>query len=160
MTNRDLVYIFHILEAVNKILAWTDEVRFEEFIEKDGLLQDAVIRQLSIAGEASQRVSEDIKKKYPEIPWYEIAGTRNRLIHEYAKIEVKIVWEIVKGDLPKFKLQLIQILYDLGGEKQKVDRLRDLTGCIYDPNSKDIVPELNEVLLRFLNRVTIHSCDT
>ena len=77
---------------------YTIRINYNTFL-KDIKTQDAVLRNLEIIGEAAKNVSESIKKKYPDIPWKEIAGTRDRLIHDYFGVNLDIVWGIIKDDL-------------------------------------------------------------
>jgi uncharacterized protein with HEPN domain len=69
-------------------------------LERDELLQFAVVRALELVGEAAWRVPEDIRDQYPTIPWQDIVGTRNRLIHGYDRIDLRIVWDTIQDDLP------------------------------------------------------------
>ena len=73
----------------------------------------SILRALEIIGEAAKRVSQNIKKKYPEIPWREMAGTRDKLIHHYFGIDFDIIWDIAKKDLPDLKEKIQKILKEL-----------------------------------------------
>lgn len=106
--DRDKVYLEHIIEAVRRIKNYTSEITVDDF-KKDPLVQDGVVRQLEIIGEAARVVSEATKKKYPDIPWYNISGMRNRLIHEYFQVDIDLVWNTATEDL--------QILLKTFGEK-------------------------------------------
>jgi len=81
---------------------------FDEFL-KDYKTQDAVIRNIEIIGEASKKISSDLKDKYPNIPWKMIAGTRDRLIHGYFGVNIDIVWEIVTIDMPVLEQEVKKI---------------------------------------------------
>lgn len=72
--------------------------------------QDAVVRNLEIIGEAAKNISDDFRGKYPQIPWRELAGARDRLIHHYFGVNYDIVWVIAKKELPEIIIQLEQIL--------------------------------------------------
>ncbi|HUC02268.1 MAG TPA: DUF86 domain-containing protein [Candidatus Paceibacterota bacterium] len=96
--DRDKLYLQHIVEAIKKIRQYTGGISVEDF-KKDALIQDGVVRQLEIIGEAARVMSEETKKKYPEIPWYNISGMRNRLIHEYFQVDIDAVWKTVTEDL-------------------------------------------------------------
>ncbi|MCI0492372.1 MAG: DUF86 domain-containing protein [Planctomycetes bacterium] len=74
--------------------------------ETDEILQLAVVRALELVGEAATRVPQDVRNQHPTIPWQDIVGTRNRLIHGYDCVDVRIVWDTIQDDLP----QLIDIL--------------------------------------------------
>jgi uncharacterized protein len=72
-------------------------------VEDEKVVQDGVIRQLEIIGEASRHVSETLRDQHGEIPWPEVISLRNRLIHAYDRVDIRIVWEIVENDLPPLK---------------------------------------------------------
>jgi len=74
------------------------------------LHQDAVIRELQVLGEAAGRVSEEVRAEYPEIPWPQIVGLRNRLIHEYFRVKLDVVWDVVTEELPGLIEQLERIV--------------------------------------------------
>ena len=80
-------------------------VRFSEGMDYDSFAKDeksiyAVIRAIEIIGEASQKIPNDVKAKYPEVPWREIASMRNKLVHEYFGINIQVVWQTIREDLP------------------------------------------------------------
>jgi len=96
--DKDKLYFQHIVQAVEKIREYTKNLTVEEF--KDTMLiQDGTIRELEIIGEAARMISKNTKKLYSDIPWYEIAGMRNRLIHEYFGVDLDAVWKTVTQDL-------------------------------------------------------------
>lgn len=114
MSDEFLDFIEDILDAMDKaelLLEGVDYVRFEA----DFRINFAVVRALEIIGEASKRLPEDMRQKYPAIPWKGIAGMRDRIIHGYDNVDLQIVWDVVKNDIPKFKPQITQILTDYGG---------------------------------------------
>jgi len=104
----DKVYLYNILESIEKIENYTANGR-EEFI-KTPLIQDAVIRNLEIIGEATKKISQDLRNNYIEIPWREMAGLRDVLIHDYMGIDINIVWNIVQKDLPGLKDKIKSLL--------------------------------------------------
>jgi len=77
----------------------------EDFL-KDMKTQDAVIRNIEIIGEATKKLSDDIRSKYPEIPWKGLAGMRDRLIHQYFGVNLDIVWNVAKEELPEILSQI------------------------------------------------------
>jgi uncharacterized protein with HEPN domain len=95
----DTIYIDHILLSVNNILNYTKDISKEEFSENT-LIQDAVIRNFEIIGEATKKVSPDFKKTYSEVPWKEMAGMRDKLIHDYIGVDAQVIWDTIKQDLP------------------------------------------------------------
>ena len=109
MRKEDTVYLKHILESIRKIENYVKGLEKGEFM-KNSLVQDAVIRNLEIIGEAAKNVSEDFKNKHKNIPWREIARMRDKLIHAYFGVDLNITWEVIKRDLPKLKKQINKIL--------------------------------------------------
>lgn len=105
---RDRDYVEHIEEAICKIQRFLNDRSEAEFMEND-LLQDAVIRNLEIIGEAVTKLSPELRAKYGEVPWRDIAGMRNRLIHGYMNVNLEIVWDTVVQVLPSFLLSIRQI---------------------------------------------------
>ncbi len=96
---RDKTYLLDILIAARKITEYTQAKTWNEFDQSD-LIQDAVIRQFEIIGEAARLVSQELKDAHPEIPWRQMTKMRNRLIHEYFRVDVEIVWDAVQIDIP------------------------------------------------------------
>lgn len=92
------VYLEDIHAAGRKIGGYIIEGEHTFFTDEK--TQDAVIRQISIIGEAASKLPSALKKKYPDIPWQKIVGMRNILVHEYSDVNLKRVWEVVDRDLP------------------------------------------------------------
>ena len=105
---KDEDLILDILESINRIITYTKKISYEKFLD-DFKSQDAVIRNLEVLGEAAKLISSDIKKKFNQIPWKDITGTRDRLIHDYFGVNIDIVWDIVKNELP----QLVSIFKEI-----------------------------------------------
>lgn len=106
---RDADYFFDILEAVQRILEYTQGQDRQIFLE-DIKTQDAVIRNLEVIGEATKNLSLPFRNQYPQIPWKEMAGLRDRLIHHYFGVNNEIVWQIVQQEMPGLKRKIEQIL--------------------------------------------------
>lgn len=87
-----------MFEASSKILRYSGELTFDQFLNDDKTI-DAVVRNFEIIGEASNRVDPDFKILHPEIEWTKLKGFRNRLIHEYFGVDYAIVWEIIQEDI-------------------------------------------------------------
>lgn len=115
MARDELLYLRHILDAINTIeeyLQGVDEKQFNSI----RLLQDGVIRQIEIVGEAVRHISKDIRKTYSEVPWQDVAGMRDKLIHDYFGVDLEKVWLTAQEDLPVLKKQVMGILKDYGQE--------------------------------------------
>jgi uncharacterized protein with HEPN domain len=108
---RDNIYLFHMLDAIQKIELYipTDRKAFMA----DSLRQDAVIRQLEIIGEATKKLSLELRSKYPTIPWRRIAGLRDVLIHEYMGVDLNAIWELTQQNIPELKTVLELMLTDI-----------------------------------------------
>ena len=106
MPRDDTVYLQHILDAIAKVeeyIAGLDEVNFRN----STLVQDAVIRQLEIIGEAVRRLSPEFRSSHPEVSWQDIAGMRNKLIHDYFGVDIEKVWITAQDDLPHLKRSIL-----------------------------------------------------
>lgn len=106
---RDREYMLDILEAAKLAIHYIDEITREEFFGSTQY-QDAVIRRIEVIGEAARRISEETQAAYPEIPWSDLISMRNVMIHEYDDIDIGIVWETVRNDLPPLVNSLENIL--------------------------------------------------
>jgi uncharacterized protein with HEPN domain len=104
----DLLYIDHILSSIEKIIQYTDGIYRDDFV-KNELIQDAVIRNIEIIGEATKMISNDFKKVYHEIPWKEMAGMRDKLIHDYMGVDITVIWATIENDLPMLRTLLLKI---------------------------------------------------
>lgn len=102
-------YLEDILEAIRKIEKYTENISMEDFA-KDELIQDGVVRNLEIIGEAVKNIPEDIKNRKSQVAWKKIAGLRDILIHGYFGIDVDIVWDVVKNKIPELKQKISEIV--------------------------------------------------
>ena len=110
MTHRDdKIYLQHIIEAIGQIEEYMTGGDLKQFSETK-LLQDGVIRQLEIIGEATKNISIQTRKKAPSIPWKSIAGMRDKLIHQYFGVDIDAVWTTVTQDLPVLKKAVITLI--------------------------------------------------
>lgn len=98
-----------ILESAKSIIDFTFNYSYEEFLN-DKKTKDAVIRNYEIIGEASNRLSEDLKAKLPDVQWHKIRGFRNKLVHEYFGIDYRIVWDTKIELLPSLIIAIENIL--------------------------------------------------
>lgn len=106
------LYLKDILEAMEAIERFVDGIGFETF-EGDDMRVSAVIQKFEIIGEASKSVPESIKQKYTTVPWRDMAGMRDRLIHFYFGIKYDLVWNTIKQDIPEVKPLIREILEDI-----------------------------------------------
>jgi uncharacterized protein with HEPN domain len=97
---RDEAYLLDILIAARRATGFLEGMTWEAF-EQSELHQNAVMRPLEIIGEAARRLSQETRDAHPAIPWDQMIGMRNRLIHEYFRVNVMTVWETVQNDLPR-----------------------------------------------------------
>ena len=104
-----IIYIEHIYTSVLRIKSYTESIDEDTFL-KNPLIQDAVIRNFEIIGEATKKLSSDFRLKYPFIEWKKIAGMRDKLIHDYIGVDLWAVWGVVENILPSLERQLEEIL--------------------------------------------------
>lgn len=116
------VYLVHMLERIKRIQAYIQPGRDAFFSEI--LIQDAVIRNLEIIGEAARKIGEDYRVAHPEFQWKGMTGLRNILIHDYEEVDLEKVWQLVTGELSPLKTAIEKILppldqleKELAGEK-------------------------------------------
>jgi len=104
MSKRDPeLFIQDMLKAIEKIERYTESIENLEEFEKKDIVVDAVLRNLEIIGEAAKNIPEEIRKKYPEIPWNRVVGLRNVVIHGYFVVDLEIIWVIIREQLPELK---------------------------------------------------------
>ena len=102
MKNKEPIFFLHdIQNSVTKIYKYTTNIDYQEFVSND-MVKDAVERNFEIIGEAVKNLSEDFRNKYPNIPFKQIAGMRDKLIHDYFGVDYEIVWKTIKDKLPQF----------------------------------------------------------
>jgi uncharacterized protein with HEPN domain len=105
---RDLVYLDHIREAIERIAAYSAAGREEFFHNR--MAQDAVIRNFEIIGEAVKHLSDDLKDQHPDVPWRRVAGFRNVLIHDYMNVDEEEVWNVIEVHLPALRAVVDRLL--------------------------------------------------
>lgn len=115
---RDTEYLIDILEAAKLAVGYVAGKSREAFL-KDTQCQDAVIRRLEIIGEAARRVSEGTRRNHPELPWHSMVGMRNVMIHEYDDVDLVVVWDTVRDDLPGIVSTLERLMQVDGGGKSE-----------------------------------------
>lgn len=92
--------LLHIKDGATSAIAFMDG-KTRKDLDRDRMLSFAVVRCLEIIGEAANRVSDEVQQKYPLIPWREVVGMRNRIVHAYFDVDLDIIWQVVKVDLPQ-----------------------------------------------------------
>lgn len=102
------LYFEDILLAIKKIEKYSGNLNFADF-SKDEKTIDAVIRNFEVMGEAVNNLSDEIKSKNVDLPWRKIISMRNKIIHEYFGVDLEIIWQTIKEDLPEFKKQITLI---------------------------------------------------
>jgi|ERR1017187_3628891 uncharacterized protein with HEPN domain len=110
MYSQDDLFCFNILEAINKILDFTKDVKNVEEFKNNQMRFDATIMNFIVIGEMSSKLSDELKEKHDEIKWHEIYGFRNIMAHDYFGISEKITWQIIQDDIPELKIQIEKIL--------------------------------------------------
>ncbi|MDH7606652.1 MAG: DUF86 domain-containing protein [Candidatus Bathyarchaeota archaeon] len=105
-------YLQDIIESINDIEDFTKNMSFEDFA-RDKKTINAVIRSLEVIGEAAKSVPKSFRDKYPSIPWRKMAGMRDKMIHEYFGVDVRILWETIKRDIPPLKPLILSVLESL-----------------------------------------------
>jgi len=108
----DSVYLRHVLDAICRIEEYTRGITHENFL-RSHLRQDAVIRQIEVIGEAVKKLSPELKGRHPEIPWKDVAGMRDKLIHDYFGVDLDAVWDTVKKDIPPLKDEIREVIKTL-----------------------------------------------
>ena len=105
----NIVFLRHILDAISKIEGYLARTNTNDF-HQNSLIQDGIIRQLEIIGEAVRKITPELKAIYSNVPWIDIAGTRDKLIHGYAQVDLDAVWKMATEDVPVLKRQILEIL--------------------------------------------------
>jgi uncharacterized protein with HEPN domain len=113
------LYLAEILAAADAVQGFVKGMEFDAFVQDDRT-SSAVVRKFEIIGEASKNVPNAVKERHPEIPWKEMAGMRDRLIHSYFGVKYDLVWETIKVVIPKIRPMIAEVQVEL--EKERLGR--------------------------------------
>ncbi len=116
MTLPDALYLRHMLGAVERVMEVTAKTTKDQF-EREWMIQDALIRELEVLGEAAGRVTHELTASHTEIPWREITGLRHKLIHDYFVVATDVVWDTATVDVPGVRPLLIALLEQVAGQE-------------------------------------------
>lgn len=110
MTPPDALYLRHMLDAIDRVIEATQRVTREDF-NRDWMIQDAIVHELQILGEAAGRVSRELTDQHPEIPWRKVTGLRHKIVHDYFAVDLDIVWDTATLDAPGIR-PIVRALLD------------------------------------------------
>ncbi len=105
----DKVRLKHIYDAILEIEAYISDIELSVFIT-NSMMRFACIKQMEIIGEASNHISDETKSRFSSIEWSQIIGMRNVFVHEYFGVDINLVWDIIKNDIPELKIKIAEIL--------------------------------------------------
>jgi len=110
--NKDALYIIHIQECLGKIDQYLGDSKKADFLN-NGMLQDAVVRNLQIMSVSTQKLSDELKKDFPEVEWHKISGFRKFVVHECLSLDVGRVWLIIENELPILRKTIGKIAQEI-----------------------------------------------
>ncbi len=111
MSKEPLIFIQHILESIELIESFSSSTTKAEFF-KNKMMQSAIIRQIEVIGEAVKNLPKDFTSKYPTVPWKDVVGTRDKMIHHYFGVDLDFIYGIITKNIPELKKEIIIILKD------------------------------------------------
>jgi len=111
LIKNNFTYLNHILTSIKLIEEYSQGKKYDD-LAANNMMQDAIIRQIEIIGEATSRISVVFKSEHPDLPWVDMKDMRNKLIHNYFGVNIKHVWNVVEQDIQPLKLQIEKILTD------------------------------------------------
>lgn len=111
-------YIQDIADAIESIEEFIINMEYEEF-SGDKKTNFAAVRSLEIIGEATKNIPDSVRDRYPHVPWKDMAGTRDKMIHHYFGVDLKVVWKTIKEDIPSLKPLIRKMLNDIDKYRQQ-----------------------------------------
>jgi uncharacterized protein with HEPN domain len=112
MKKDPVVFLTHIIDSIQLIESYMEGRTEADLMESTGL-QDKIIRRIQVIGEAVKNLPDDLKRSHPEVPWRDIAGMRDIVIHQYFGIDLEFVWNVLTKDIPDLKLKILKIREEL-----------------------------------------------
>ena len=112
MSEKFFIYLNDIRKAINSIEKFIEKMNFDQF-KNDDKTSSAVIRKFEIIGEATKNIPEAVREQHSQVPWKDIAGMRDKLIHSYSEVDLKLVWMTIQQRLPELKSTVEKILDDI-----------------------------------------------
>ena len=113
---RDPGYVWHIEQALQKVVEYMEGKTLDDLLS-DELLQDGIIRRFTVAGEAAGRISAATREAHPEVPWRQVVGLRNVVVHQYDKVDLAALWQIVTEEVPPVLDKIRHLREDLSREE-------------------------------------------
>jgi uncharacterized protein with HEPN domain len=114
MSKSPIPLLGHILDEADFVIAATRNVDRDQFLS-DPTLTRAIARAIEITGEAVSKLPKELLDRYSDLPWRQMVGMRNRLIHGYALVDYRIVWDVATGEIPRLRARVQQILTEVTG---------------------------------------------
>ena len=114
MTQPDALYLRHMLDAIDRVIEATQRVTREEF-NGEWMIQDAIVHELQILGEAAGRVSRELTDRHPEVPWRQVTGLRHKIVHDYFAVDLGVVWDTANLDVPAIRPVVHALLSRIDG---------------------------------------------
>ncbi len=105
----DLTYLGDVLDAIKQIEDYLRDITKDSFLQNH-MMQDAVMHQIEIIGEASNSVSDEFQDQHPELPWMQMRAIRNKIVHDYREINLDVIWDTARNDLPMLEKQVRKVL--------------------------------------------------
>jgi len=109
---QSLDYLNDIIEAMEKAEAFSRDMSQEDFLTDEKTIY-ATVRAIEIVGEASKNIPKHVREKYPDLPWRQMSGMRDKLIHAYFGVDAAVIWKTVKEDIPKIKISLDRVIREM-----------------------------------------------